>query len=530
MDPKLLLVKIATLLYKESQLKDPTVHSASLVKDVIATIKIPETAMDLDRSREMLHNLRMTVSWMSDFAPGDEMDRGSVLQRIRVNTADDEMLYYAFEGAVESEFDLNKLKKQCLQLRMELRDHINQTHIQEILKQFSTAVNFRPETVDWRNVINDMNNKLEPFKNSNAEEFKIQGMLQMVNLADSDGVRGLINRAAEETSSDGIMKVGYQAINRMLGDHGGFRRGEFVLVGALQHNYKTGFTLNLFKHLALYNTPHMRDPTKKPLIIHVSAENELHMNIVQLYANLYENETGREADLAQFSNPDVAVREAAIAKAQAYIYEKMSVNGYHIEMGRCDPSTTTYQSICDMVTQYESQGFEIHAIVFDYLNMCSKAGCQQGGPTGSEVRDLFRRVRNFMAPRGITFITPAQLSTEAKKMTRAGVNEFVKHLEGKGYYDSCGTIDQEVDVEIFIHIEKVNGESFLTVQRGKHRKPRPTPHRYMYTVLPFNPIGGVLDDLNKQDTSRKVPGGGTVGSADEVPWFAPTVSENMLPH
>ena len=398
MDPKLLLVKIATLLYKESQLKDPSVHSANLVKEAIATIKIPETAMDLDRSREMLHNLRMTVAWMADTPPGEEIDRGSVLQRIRVNTADDETLYYAFEAGIEDEHDLNRLKKQCLQLRAEVRDHINQTHIQEILRTFSHQVNFRPETVNWREVINEMNNKLEPYRNSTSDEFKVAGMLQMVNLADGDSVRSLIHRAAEETSHEGILKTGYQAINRMLGDHGGFRRGEFVLIGALQHNYKTGFTLNLFKHLALYNTPHMRDPTKKPLIIHISAENELHMNIVQLYANIFENETGREADLAQFSNPDPILREEAIARAQAYIYEKMSVNGYHIEMGRCDPSTTTYQSICDMVTQYETQGYEIHAIVFDYLNMVSKAGCMQGGPTGSEIRDLFRRVRNFMAP------------------------------------------------------------------------------------------------------------------------------------
>lgn len=529
MDPKLLLVKIATLLYKEGQLKDPTVHSANLVKEVLATIKIPETTMDFDRSREALQNLRMTVSWMSDFAPGDEMDRGSVLQRIRVNTIDDENLYFAFEAGIEDEPDLNRLKKQCLQLRCELRDHINQTNIQEILKTYSSQVNFRPESVDWRNIVSELNSKLEPFRNTASDEFKVAGMLQMVNLADVDGVKSLIERAAEETSHDGILKTGYQAINRMLGDHGGFRRGEFVLVGALQHNYKTGFTLNLFKHLALYNVPYMRDPSKKPLIIHVSAENELHMNIVQLYSSLYENETGREADTAQFRDPDPERRAEFISMAQRYIHEKMSVNGYHVEMGRCDPSTTTFQSICDMITQYETQGYEIHAIVFDYLNMISKAGCNLTGPTGSEIRDLMRRVRNFTAPRGITFITPHQLSTEAKKMVRAGVNEFVKHLEGKGYYDSCGTVDQEVDLEIFIHKEVVNGESFLTIQRGKHRKPKDTPIKHRYTVLPFNPIGGVLDDLNKPDSSRRTPGGGPIGSGEETPWFAPSGSELGLP-
>jgi DnaB-like helicase C terminal domain len=530
MDPKLLLVKIATLLYKESQLKDPSVHSASLVKELIAMIKIPETTMDFDRSREMLHSLRMTVGWMSDHGPGDEMDRSNVLQRIRINTADDESLYYAFEAGIEEEGDLDKLKSQCLRLRMELRDHINQASIQDILKQYSQQVNFRPESVDWRNIISEMNLKLEKYRNTVSDEFKIAGILQVVNLADADGVRSLIQRAGEETSTEGILKTGYQAINRMLGDHGGIRRGEFVLVGALPFNYKTGFTLNLFKHLALYNTPYMRDPSKKPLLLHISAENELHLNIVQLHCSLYENETGMEADKGRFNDPNVEARDVAIQEAQAYIYEKMSVNGYHIEMARCDPSTMTYQSVCDMITHYETQGYEIHAIVFDYLNMISKAGCSLTGPMGSEIRDLFRRIRNFTAPRGITVITPHQLSQEAKKMVRMGITDFVKHLPGKGLYDSCGTVDQEADLEIFIHIEQVNGEYFLTVQRGKHRKPKVTPSKHHYTVLPFREIGGILDDLFKPDSSRKVAGGGVIGSGEEVPWFAPIQSESGLPH
>lgn len=529
MDPRLLLVKLATLLYKEGQLKDPSVHSANLVKELIAMIKIPETTMDFDRSRETLQSLRATVSWMSDLPPGEEMDRGNVLQRIRINTADDDSLYYAFEAGVEEVEDLTKLKSQCLRLRMELRDHINQASIQEILKSYSHQVNFRPESVDWRNVINDMNLKLEKFRNAASDEFKIAGILRSVNLADGDGIRDLIEQAAEETSADGILKTGYQAINRMLGDHGGFRRGEFVLIGALPHHYKTGFTLNLFKHFALYNVPYMRDPSKKPLLLHISAENELHLNIIQLYRSLYENETGLSADTSRFKGTDAEAVAAAIAEASAYIYDKMSVNGYHVEMLRCDPSAMTFQSICDMIAQYESQGYEIHAIVFDYLNMISKAGCNLTGPTGSEIRDLMRRVRNLTAPRGITFVTPHQLSTDAKKMVRAGVNEFVKHLEGKGYYDSCGTVDQEVDLEIFIHKEIVNGESFLTIQRGKHRKPLETPLKYRYVVLPFNPVGGVLDDLHKADTSRRVAGGGPIGSGEETPWFATYHNNEALP-
>lgn len=534
MDSKLLLIRAATLVYKDSQLKEPSLTSSNLIKELLATIKFPESSSEMDRSREMLLSLRSTLNWMLDYPAGDTLDRSAVLQRIRINTADEESLYYAFEEGIRDSADTDenilKLKKQCVQLRVELRDHINQTNITEVLKQYYTQANFRPEQVSWGTVISELTEKLEKFKTTDSEEFKIGGMIDMVDLSDSDNVCRMFEKAGAETSLEGILKLGWQAINRMLGDHGGLRRGEFVLIGALQHNYKTGFTLNMFKHLCLYNKPYMRDQTKKPLILHISAENELHMNVVQLYISLRENETGVLEDETRFKDPNIPLEERLenIRQAQRYIYERMSENGYHVIMGRCDPSNTTFQSICDMVTNFEAQGYEIHAIVFDYLNMCNKAGCLQGGPTGSDTRDLFRRVRNFMAPRGITFITPAQLSTEAKKMVRAGVTDFVKHLEGKGYYDSCGTVDQEVDLEIFIHKEVVNGESFLTVQRGKHRKPRDTDIKLRYTVLPFQQAGGVRDDINGPDTSRRVAGGGTAGSGNEVPWFA-TVPGNDLP-
>lgn len=49
--------------------------------------------------------------------------------------------------------------------------------------------------------------------------------------------------------------------------------------------------------------------------------------------------------------------------------------------------------------------------------------------------------------------------------------------------------------------------SYLTVQRGKHRILEQTPLEDRYAVLPFNGIGGLLDDVNGEDTSLTKPGG-----------------------
>jgi hypothetical protein len=96
----------------------------------------------------------------------------------------------------------------------------------------------------------------------------------------------------------------------------------------------------------------------------------------------------------------------------------------------------------------------------------------------------------------------------------------VQELPGKGYYRGCKQIDQEVDLEIYIHIEKVNGESFLTCQRGKHRIIGQTEPKYLYCVLPFTKYGIQFDE-GRADTTRRKVGGGVIGSKEETPFWAP---------
>lgn len=507
MDPKLLLVKIITLLYKESLLKEMTSQSTSIVKSVLGTIKFPETGMDFDHSREVLQALRATALWMCENPADYEYDRASLLQRIRVNVGDDEGLYYAFHHGIEGEPTEDYIKRHVLEARTELREYLQRTELKELVKKYSHQMMFREDTINWKTLAREIHAELEPYTQGISLE-KLEGMVEEIDMSNYDNVEDLMNRGKAETAAEGTLKMGWQGFNRSTGEHFGLRRGEFVVVGALQHNFKSGFTKNLFKHTALYNTPFMRDPTKKPCLVHISVEDDLQQNVLWMYANLKENETGEECDL---TNVDVA-------EATRYVHEKLSATGYHIKMCRFNPSDMTYHTFFDFINRLEAEGYEIHLVVFDYLNMISKKGCTQG-PAGSDTRDLFRRVRNFTSEKAITFITPAQLSTEAKGLVRQGVENFVQEIANKGYYDSCRTIDQEVDLEYYIHIVKVNGASFLTVQRGKHRKIKPTNEKYLYFVLPFSPVGGVRDDINGPDSTRKHAGGGVIGSGDERPWW-----------
>lgn len=507
MDAKLLLVKAITLLYRESQLGDANDGSSALVRQVIATVKIPEATMERDRTREIITALRQTALSMAENQPGQQYQRAEILQRIRVNCADDDSLYNAFVEGMDDIQEKAEIQLICISYRESLRTYLKRISVKDILKKHSSKALFEEDSIDWKTFVQEIVSELEPFTGL-IEQATHPALVDSVSFGDLAKLKEVIAKAQEETSPEGILQGGWQAFNRMLGEYMGVRRGDFTVVGALQHNFKTGFTLSMFKHWALYNKPFMIDPAKKPMLMHISFENSLTDNIMWLYVSLKENETGEPCDTL-----GVSPEEAA-----AYVAERLQASGYTIHMCRYDPSDFTYRDLFDLVNSFEAQGYEIHGIVADYLNMMSKRGCVQAG-NGADIRDLFRRVRNFMSPRKIAFVTPHQLSPEAKYLLRQGVDNFVQEVANKGYWDSCKSIDQEVDLEIIIHIEKVNGESYLTIQRGKHRKVKITPEKDLYCVLKFNPIGGIVDDVNGKDLSRRTVGGGAMADGGEDPWW-----------
>ena len=500
MNSKLLLIKAITLLYRESVLNSPNGSSGTLVAEVISLIPIPEDTMDLNTGRDIIINLRTTALWLAE-SVNERHERATVLQRIRVNVSNDDSLYDAFitgiDGAAENE-DANK--NACIAIKKELRNYVKQIRVKEIISKASHRARFEESSIDWKSFVKDVTGQLEPYIGSDADEIS-PAHVDSVNLSDAVGVKRVLAAAMSEISDSGILQTQWQGVNRMMGDYMGMRRGDFVVVGALQHNFKTGFTLGIAKGWALYNKAVPDVPGKKPMIMHISVENNLTDNLLWLYTSLKENETGQPC-----STTDVDLDAVT-----AYVSARMAEQGYAFHMARYNPSDFTYHDLFDLIMKFEAEGYEIHAMVFDYLNMISKKGCN-GGANGADIRDLFRRVRNFTSPRRILFVTPHQLSPDAKFLLRQGVDNFVKEVANKGYWDSCKAIDQEVDLELIIHIEKRNGKSYLCVQRGKHRKVSITPEEHLYCVLPFAPVGGIVDDVNGNDISLTHVGGKSNGA------------------
>ena len=505
MNSKLLLVKGITLLYRESQLPSIKENSSDLVRQIISSIKLPEINVELNHTREVLEALRRTALTMCEDPIGHEYDSIELLQRLKVDTGEETELYDALFTGISGDMTEQALKRTCITMRRALINHQREERAVEIVNKAAYQMKFDRSNVDIKQLVSQIGQELEVLGLGATDE-EHPAMVSEIDFGDEEKVAEVFKEVKASENGEGIMVTGFQGLNRML--DGGFRRGEEVVIGALQHKYKSGFSLTLFKHLALYNKPYMIDTSKKPLLVHMSFENSVEMNTQFLYASLKENETGVKCDITD-------IPEAEMAR---YVKEKLTVNGYHIKMMRIDPTLYSYKDICNKILQYEAEGYEIHALMLDYLAMVPTVGCTQGA-MGQDVRDLYRRMRNFTEPRKITLITPHQLSTEAKMQIREGRQDFVKNLVNGGYYDKCKTVDNEVDLEIFIHIEIVNGVSYLTIQRGKHRKVAQTPSEHLYCVLQFHEVGGLLDDINGPDSTRRKVGGGPIGSADEVPFW-----------
>lgn len=548
MNNKLLLVNGITLLYRESQLPGAHENSAGLVREIIQNIRLPEVSVGIDHERDIINNLKMTALTMCETPLDHEYELAEILQRLKINTMDEESLYDALCDGMVAELSEKALKRMCLNIKRTLSDHFQEEQVKTIINDAASMLKFKRNKIpSMKKFVAELASALEPYQVDLIR--KDPAIISSVDMSQLDQVTGVFNSVQDSMSGASILRSGWQGLNRML--DGGFRGGEEWVFGALQHNYKTGSSLSIFMDMALYNTPILRDPNKKAALVRISAEDPLEQNFQFMYQRLIgieALESGRplpdQTELERLmlagleveeiieirSIYDMVDKDSISIKRLKYlenklavyragvIKDKLSINGFNTFFIHINPSMWTYRDICNKIIEIEAEGYEVHAAQVDYLLKIPTTGCD-GKSAGEDIRNMYERIANFMKARHILFHTPHQLSTDAKMMIREGRLGFVQSLVGRGYYAGCKQLDQVVDGELFMHIEKVNGKSYLTIQRGKHRKVGITPDEYLYIVLEFHPLFGLLPDIRTADSTRKKVGGGVVGSGEEIPFW-----------
>ena len=508
MNDLLLLVKSITLMYRESLLIMEEDSTKDLVRKVIEAIKTPEVSIGITKDLEIINALKATATEMVNHDKSHKYQKDILLQQLQVNCGADESTYESLQSGIEPDLTEDENKLTVINIRSAIATHFKHGKIEEVLSKRFSEFKFKRSSIKNINKwINTMIAELEPFQVVGQE--RDSAIIDEVDISDKESINRVYASIKEENEGGGGFITGFQGINRMIG--GKFRLGEQWGLYGLQHNYKTGFSLTIFKQICMYNTPTLKDPKKKPLLLRISFEDSLVLNFQYLYKNMWENETGKVLSKKDLAEMDIGVMTE-------YVTNKLSATGFHVKLLFVNPSDWTYKDICNLVLKYEAEGYEVQMVMVDYLTKISKEGCTQGA-TGQDVRNLFERIKAFMASKGILFITPHQLSTEAKGLMRDGYNDFVKRLPGGGYTADSKQIDQVIDGELFFHIERLKGknEAYFTVQGGKLRRIEQVDEDDKYRVYKFVRKGVILDDLNKPDSSMLKVGGTPLGemTADE---------------
>lgn len=507
--PKHLLVNCATLLCLENREGVNTSSSNDLVNDILELLPIPESTVDHDHGRQTFLELRQTVLWLKSKSREEFPTDQEVLQGVQVACKEQTYLFEAIMTPLLDKYEsVDDIVKLIRNLRNTLFKYINNEKIRQLVKDTSHKLMFKKESYDPLDEIRALVEQVSPYMDGSTQ-MSHTSMMGEMDFSKKDTISKFFDVAKDAMSSEGALQLGWKALNRMLGKIGALKRGEFVTVGGLQHNFKSGFMLSLFVHMVLFNKPFLRDKTKKPLIVFFTFENEIQDNLLWIYKYIYENETGQP----------VIDSEINTEEATAFVMDRLRQTGFEVKMYRFDPTNVSASEFVNILDGLLAEGYEIVSLFVDYLNMLSKQGIE-AKVAGDDIRLLFRRLRNYCAPRFITCLTPHQLSSDALQLTRENVDDFVKVIANKGYYDGCRRLGQEPDLELMIHIVQINGESFLTIGRGKHRN-TVTPKEDQYCVLPFHTIGTIPWDVDKEhEITRRMPGGGEVGSDNETAWWA----------
>ena len=477
-----ILTKSILLLYRESIVDSVAGDSKDLVKNVLNIMQDSKNVMGGEQS--IITDLKNMI--MDMIVNSDGFDDSTITQTLSIILKDKETLNKAIIKNLTTEFKEDKLKQNILNLRSYLTNYYKNEDIKKIISAASFKLNTgqlgEQSTMDY---MEEVLTSLETHMYKSA--VKDPGIVDEIDLGDEDSMSDTLEKVKNNVNGTGKFVTGWKELNVML--QGGLRSSEMVMINALQHNYKSGFTRSLFMQLAEHNTPELIDKDKKPLLLYISFEDDADITLDFMYKYLYYNEFDKLPDMDTVTTKEIS----------SYIKAKLTAKGFFVKVLRVNPSEWTYKSIFNKILEYEAMGFEVKATFMDYLAKISTAGCI-GGPAGAEYKDLYNRIRNFFTAKQILIVTPHQLSTEAKQLIRQGepALNFVKTVEGKGYFDHSRALDQIVDLEIYLHKAFINKKPVLTVGRGKHRIPSILDEDKKYFTLKFPKGAPIKENINDE--------------------------------
>ncbi|MGL5648906.1 MAG: DnaB family ATPase [Clostridium sp.] len=490
LEDKLTLIQCVAILHAETIYVNAKGDYHKLIADASRGVKTPETVSDGDERATLVYLKR----YIDDILAGDKVfDTRALLSGLSVYSAFDkasvksisDMVSYENDKRMSDEEKQDEARKTIHSISDELYRVVNRAKFRR--QCLTTLSQVDDPTISIDTLIETMRLSLEASR-PKAKRGKPSSFIASASTIE-DGSIGNVMLRSKDVISGKSLKTGWKGINDMLGINGGVRPGECIVIPALPHNAKTTFSLSMFVSMAYFNKAEDFVPTgKKGLWCHFSLENELEINMPIIYRMIKEHETGEAVDITNLPTDE----------AESYIKNAIRKNGWDIVFERHVGSDFGIKELRDSLESFEQDNYYIVGVLMDYAGEAKMTGLGNG-QSGSEVRDFYRRFKDTGSCRDAVMMSPHQLSPAAKAFRAMDPLNYVRNLPGKGYYDRCTTVDNVVDLELFIGIQDREDASWLEIQRGKHRTIVDTPVSKRYTAMKFADVGILPWDLDKEE-------------------------------
>lgn len=508
MNTRILISKLILLIFRTRQLGMDD-HD-DLIRTIIGTIKLDT------REEKFLgsNNTSKLIDYILNLLEEkEEIHLETLVPALSIFLENDPKLLTIIKDSIEADQEEGVVKRVIGSIVKGLNNHYKEHLAIDVISKMSYDLKFnRSKIGNFGTYLQNAMAELEPL--ASIQTARDPAIVNELDFAVEESVNEVFEEVIVSSDNTKVMSLGWQAFDRML--QGGIRRGEFLTIGALQHNYKSSAVNSFLSNICTFSKPIMNkeevELKKKPLILFISLEDDLSSRLQFLYQYL------KAQDGVKVSPNDI--KATPIDEMSRYVMTKLTANGFHVKMLRVDPNGWGYIDVFNKVIEQESNGYSVHVLFIDYLGKLPTTGCTQG-PAGTDFRDLLRRCRNFCSARSIALISPLQLSTEANNLLRNGVpdHQFVKEIANRNYFAGSKQVSQEADVEVHLNIARRNGKAYLTVSRGKHRIPTMVENEEdLYFMLPFpDRKTPILPDLHTDDISlQRIPRGSDGGDQTDL--------------
>lgn len=518
MDIRLLLVKAATLAYQANLLATFDKKNQVILDDVNQFllqldpyIPVPETSLDGGLERNSYKLAKDVLYWLTHDAVPETATRKEILSRLKAVLTNDERYYEAFEDALEIYAEEEQVHAGMSQIRKDLQVFLSQESVRKFLREASYKAQFRPEEIkDWNSWKDTLVETLSTVS-FDLKTVEDPAYVSSIDFSDLGQLKSSYAEMEKVFSKEGIIKSPFQGLNAMMGENDGFRRGEYVNVYGLAHNYKSGMLIDLFCGTVLFNDPYVLKEGMKPAIVVVSLEDDMHIMLKKIFVIFKQHETGLPVRADTFT----------IDQMSEYVQGVVQKRGWHVFFHRVIPSNFNISKYVGLLNHYKQEGYEVAVAINDYLAKMSLEGIYQKGASGDAMVELHSRVFEYTKANEITHFTGHQLSPDAKREKRLSEEDFIHRLPGRGYTEGASKLDTIPDIEIFMNKRDMPHGTYMEFLWGKHRGDNSVLDKDMYFAMKFNdkPMYGLPYDVHAESLAlRSVnrSGGGRDGAGE---WF-----------